>query len=152
MKAGRYVEYDGQRTEIQQLKEKDAIIRLFGRRLRVIRSPRDGKNKEPWYILTNDLASSRTKVVRIYYHRFEIEETFKDIKHIFELKRTRLNKPLSLKLLLWFVALGIAILYLVTRPTKRQLTAGHVKKQTSWLRQAYEMLQQATNLMIWEQG
>jgi len=152
VKAGRYVEYDGQRTEIQQLKEKDAIIQLFGLKLRVIRSPKDGKNKEPWYILTNDLTSSRTKIVRIYYHRFEIEETFKDIKHIFELKRTRLNKPLSLKLLLWFVALGIALLYLVTKPTKRQLTVGHAKKQTSWLRQAYELLQQATNLMLWDQG
>ena len=152
VKAGRYVEYDGQRTEIQQLKEKDATIQLFGLKLRVIRSPKDGKNKEPWYILTNDLTSSRTKIVRIYYHRFEIEETFKDIKHIFELKRTRLNKPLSLKLLLWFVALGIALLYLVTKPTKRQLTVAHIKKQTSWLRQAYELLQQATNLMLWDQG
>lgn len=149
MKAGRYVEFDGQRTEIQQLKEKDAIVQLSGRRLRVIRSPKDGENKEPWYILTNDLTSSRTKVVRIYYHRFEIEETFKDIKHIFELKRTRLNKPLSLKLLLWFVALGIALLYLVTKPTKQQLKCTHPKKRTSWLRRAYEQLQQATGQLLW---
>lgn len=152
MKAGRFVEFDGQRTEIQQLKEKDALIQLYGLTLRVIRSPKGGKNDEPWYILTNDIQSSRTKVVRIYYHRFEIEETFKDMKHIFELKRTRLNKPLSLKLLLWFVSLGIALLYIVTKPTKQQLTAIHPKKQTSWLRQAYEQLQQATSLLLWGQG
>ncbi len=152
MKAGRLVEFDGQYTEIRQLQEKDATIELYGLTLRVIRSPKDGNNDEPWYVLTNDFTSSRTKIVRIYYYRFEIEETFKDIKHIFELKRTRLNKPLSLKLLLWFVSLGIALLYLVTKPTKQQLTAGHPKKQTSWLRQAYEQLQQATSLLLWGQG
>lgn len=105
-----------------------------------------------WYVLTNDFSSSRTKVVRIYYYRFEIEETFKDMKHIFELKRTRLNKPLSLKLLLWFVSIGIALLYIVTKPTKQRLVATNPKKRTSWLRQAYELLQQSTNQLLWGQG
>lgn len=94
-------------------------------------------------------------MVKIYYHRFEIEETFKDMKHIFELKRTRLNKPLSLKLLLWFVSLGIALLYATTKPTKASTTnryKTHPKKQTSWLRQAYEQLQQASGLLVWGQG
>ena len=151
VKAGRYVEYDGERTEIQHLKGKDSTITLYGIHLRVIRSTRDGKNDEPWYVLTNDLQKSRTKIVRIYYYRFEIEETFKDMKHIFELKRTRLNKPLSLKLLLWFVSLGIALLYKVTKPTKQQRTT-NPRKQVSWLRQAYEQLQQATSLLLWGQG
>ena len=149
VKAGRFIEFDGDKLQIQKLKEKDATIRLYGLTLRVIRSPKDGKNDEPWYILTNDFESSRTRVVRIYYYRFEIEETFKDIKHIFELKRTRLNKPLSLKLLLWFVALGIALLYIVTKPTKQQIMSGHPKKQISWLRQAYELLQQASGQLLW---
>lgn len=70
------------------------------------------------------------------------------MKHIFELKRTRLNKPLSLKLLLWFVSLGIALLYLAVKPTKQSSP----KKQTSWLRQAYEQLQQASGLLLWGEG
>jgi glucan phosphoethanolaminetransferase (alkaline phosphatase superfamily) len=37
------------------------------------------------------------------------------MKHIFELKRTRLNKPISLKVILWLVSIGIALLYLVTK-------------------------------------
>ena len=152
VKAGRYVELDGQRIEIQKLETKDSTIQLYGLTLRVIRSRRDGKNDEPWYILTNDNSTSRTKIVRIYYYRFEIEETFKDIKHIFELKRTRLNKPLSLKLLLWFVSLGIALLYKVTRPSRQQLAASNPKKQVSWLRQAYEQLQQAYGQLLWGQG
>lgn len=157
VKAGRYIEFDGQRRKIQNLTEKDATVRLYGLTLRVIRSTKDGKNDEPWYILTNDTSRSRTKIVRIYYYRFEIEETFRDMKHIFELKRTRLNKPLSLKLLLWFVSLGIALLYLATRPrqalkytveTEHQANT-HPKKQTSWLRQAYEQLQQASGQLLW---
>ena len=152
VKSGRYVEYDGHTTKIQELKQKDTTIRLYGLTLRVIRSPKDGKNDEPWYILTNDLRGSRTKVVRIYYYRFEIEETFKDMKHIFELKRTRLNKPLSLKFLLWFVSLGIALLYRVTKPTRlktRTTVNTNPMKQTSWLRQAYEQLHQAYGLVLW---
>jgi hypothetical protein len=149
MKAGRFVELDGRRTEIQQLKEKDMTIQLYGLTLRVIRSPKSRRASEPWYILTNDQESSRNKVVRIYYHRFEIEETFRDLKHIFEFRRVKLNKPNSLKVLLWLIFLGMAILYVVTRPTKRRVKQAHPKKQTSWLRQAYEQLHQACGLVLW---
>lgn len=150
LKAGRFVDFDGQKTEVKSLAEKDATVELFGLTLRVIRSPKSRRAKEPWYILTNDFSASRAKVVKIYYHRFEIEETFRDIKHIFELKRTRLQKPNSLKVILWLVSLGIAMLYMVTKPTKH--IAHHLKKQTSWLRQAYEQLQQAYGLLLWGGG
>ena len=149
LKAGRFVEYDGQRSEVKQLKDKDTTIRLYGLTLRVIRSPKSRRAREPWYILTNDMKSSRTKIVRIYYHRFEIEETFKDMKHIWELKRTRLNKPNSLKLILWLVSLGIALLYLATKPNRQQTGQANPKKHISWLRQAYEQLQQASGLLVW---
>lgn len=145
LKAGRFVEFDAERTEVKQLANKDSSIQLFGLTLRVIRSPKSRRAREPWYILTNDFSSSRAEVVRIYYYRFEIEETFRDIKHIFELKRTRLNKPNSLKLILWLVSLGIALLYLASKPTKQS----NPKKQISWLRQAYEQLQQAYSLQLW---
>lgn len=149
LKGGRFVHLGDQRIATKLLAQTDATVELFGLHLRIVRSPKSRRAHEPWYILTNDLSSSRNKVVRIYYHRFEIEETFKDMKHIFELKRTRLNKPLSLKLLLWFVSLGIALLYAVTKPTKTLSKQTHPKKQTSWLRQAYEQLQQASNRLLW---
>ncbi len=152
LKAGRFVEFDRQRTEVKQLKDKDTAIRLYGMTLRVIRSPKSRRAKEPWYILTNDRQSSRSKIIRIYYHRFEIEETFRDVKHIFELKRTRLDKPNSLKVLLWFVGLGIALLFLAAKPTKQQARSVHPKKQRSWLRQSYEQLQQASGLLLWGSG
>lgn len=152
MKAGRFVELNDRKIEIKQLGTKDVVIKLFGLNLRVICSPKSRRSPEPWYILTNDMTSSRTKIVKIYYHRFEIEETFKDIKHIFEYKRTRLTKPNSLKILLWFVSIDIALLYIVTKPTRRGIRASNTKKQTSWLRQAYEQLQQAYGLLLWGDG
>ena len=152
LKAGRFVELDGQRVEVKSLGQRDSTIQLFGLTLRVIRTPKSRRHPEPWYILTNDMQSSRTKIARIYYHRFEIEETFKDVKHIFELKRTRLNQPNSLKVLLWFVCLGIALLYLTAKSTKQQNKHTSPKKQTSWLRQAYEELQQAYGLLFWGEG
>jgi len=148
VKAGRYIEFDGQRLKIQELRQKDAAIKLYGLTLRVIRSPRDGKNNEPWYILTNDMTRSRTKIVRIYYYRFEIEESFKDLKHILEFRRTRLNKPNSLKVILWLMFLGIALLYKVTKPSK-QHQHPNPKKRISWIRQALEQLHQAYGLVLW---
>lgn len=98
------------------------------------------------------MASSRRKIVKIYYHRFEIEEAFKDMKHLFELKHIQFYKPQSLKVLFWFVMLGIAVLYSVTKPTQAQLHSGHPKKRISWLRQAWERMQQAYGLLIWGGG
>jgi len=137
LKAGRFVEYDGQKTEIKALPGKDVTVRLFGLQLRVIRSTKDGKSDEPWYVLTNDFSSSRAKIVKIYYHRFEIEETFRDE-----------NKPNSLKVILWLVGLGIALLYLVTRDSPQQKTV-HPKKQCSWVRQNFETLQRAHIQFLW---
>jgi len=141
LKAGRYVEQDGERIEVKQLKDNDATICLYGLTLRVIRSPKGRRSPEPWYILTNDMRSSRTKVVRIYYHRFEIEETFKDTKHLFELHQLKFTKPTSLKVVLWFVFLGIALLYVVTEPRKQRIGTTNPKKLVSWVRQAYEQFE-----------
>lgn len=44
------------------------------------------------------------------------------------------------------------ILYKVTKPTKHVAHQQYAKKQTSWLRQAYEQLQQASGLLVWGQG
>jgi len=150
LKSGRYVSCDRQKTEVKHLASKDAEVSLFGLKLRVVRSPKSRRAPEPWYILTNDCSSSRDKVVKVYYHRFEIEETFKDTKHVFEFDHVRLTKPNSLKVLLWLIFLGIAVLYKITKPTKHstQLHA-NPKKRISWIRQAFEQLHQAYGLVLW---
>lgn len=143
LKAGRYVLYGNQQLTVEELAEKDTAIELFGLSLRVVRSPKHRGMSEPWYILTNDFSSSRAKVVKIYYHRFEIEEDFKDIKHILGLKRTRLNNPNSLKVILWLMAIGMALLYLATKAFITREQQVHLKKQRSWFRIAFESWQRA---------
>jgi len=113
LKGGNYVTCNGQETKIEGLLAKDETVELFGMSLRVVRSPKSRRAPEPWYILTNDQSSSRNKIVKIYYHRFEIEETFKDTKHLFELHHLKFSRPTSLKVVLWLVFLGIALRYVL---------------------------------------
>ncbi|MEJ0073201.1 MAG: transposase [Candidatus Saccharibacteria bacterium] len=148
LKAGNYAECDDQQLRIGELSAKDTTVRLFDLRLRVVRSPKSRKATEPWYILTNDMSSNRDTVVKIYYHRFEIEETFKDTKHLFGLHRLKFDRPTSLKVVLWLVFLGIALLYAVTKPPKqRKQHTTNPKKCRSWIRVAYEHFQRQLNLL-----
>ena len=141
LKAENYVECDGQKTKIENIPSRDQKVKLFGLTLRVIRSPKSRRAKQPWYILANDMDSSRNKIVKIYYHRFEIEETFKDSKHLFELHRLSFNRPTSLKVVLWLAFIGIALLYAAIKTDKQQSAVHNPKKLISWVRQAYEQFQ-----------
>lgn len=151
MRADRLVELAGATLAAKALHGHDNTIRLYGYTLRVVRSRKPKRGCEPWFILTNDLTSTPKRVLKVYRHRFEIEETFKDMKHIFELKRTRLNKPASLKVILWLVSIGIALLYLVTRDDMTDERQNNPKKWRSWIRMGYERLEQALTIMLWEQ-
>jgi hypothetical protein len=147
LKAGRLVEVAGidKPIRINTARRADMRVTIAGIKLRVIRSPKNGKDNEPWYILTNDLDSSRNRVIKIYYHRFEIEETFRDIKTMVGLRRTKLYKPESLASILWFASLGIIILYLTGLKTigykelVRLLKQPHPKKKLSWYRILIEL-------------
>jgi hypothetical protein len=108
--------------------------------LRVIRSDEPDEDGEPWYILTSDMTKGRKNIIEIYYHRFEIEETFKDLKHILGLKLTRLTKPLSLKILLWFTSLRFILAYLASYQDPRYGRRRHPKKKISWMRRLTEEL------------
>lgn len=73
LKAGRLVEIRGRRFKVKNLSSSDATVNISGIHLRVVRSDTP-KTGEPWYILTSDMDSARKKIIKIYYHRFEIEE------------------------------------------------------------------------------
>jgi len=141
LKAGRYVEVVGQPVPVRALVGADSIINLNGIQLRVIRSE-EPKQGEPWFILTSDFASSRDQIIQIYYHRFEIEETFKDLKHVLELHQARLFKPLSLKVLLWFAALSVILSFLTTKWQEKNRHR-HPKKTLSHYKMFFEAGQRA---------
>lgn len=88
-------------------------IWTYGHRLNLVVTPEpdvrlktSGKAKEPWFIVTNDLEALAEEVTEIYYHRFEIEEVFKDAKRLFGLEWMKFKIPERLVTVLWFVVLG----------------------------------------------
>jgi len=79
--------------------------------LRLIRSDKPSGESEPWYIITNDKRSGRERIIDIYYHRFEIEELFRDGKRVFGLEYIKVKKDSTFRILLWFVMLGMWFLW-----------------------------------------
>jgi hypothetical protein len=149
MKANRLVEIGGGRLKVGELVAVDATVSIAGMKLRIVRSD-DPETGEPWYILTSDLSTSRDKIIRIYYYRFEIEESFKDVKHVRDLDKLQVNLALSLKVVLWFVMLGIILLYLsaikAMGATWFEERTTHPKKRLSWYRWLHELLE----WLIWQ--
>lgn len=111
----------------------------------------DGKTMEPWYLLTNDLELAAEEVTAVYYYRFEIEEVFKDAKHLFGLEYVRFKLPERLTTVLWFVVLGFWLHgYLestVTDSATTVQTAKHCRVQSRthyWIEQIRQALQMET--------
>lgn len=139
--------------------EKDVRVTIYGRTLRVIVSEKCSERKdsqgreEPWYILTNDMTISREQGIATYYFRFEIEETFKDLKHINKLKISfRIKKKCTFTILLWFSILTIWLAFLLKK-TRRYLFIRMKQKHRKKLaitRFFFESIQQAKNVLFHE--
>lgn len=131
---------------------KDAIISLFGYKMRLIVSPPPPKQQNPkkkqntqrWYILTNDLDTTREGVLLIYATRFEIEETFKDYKHIQKLKRLRIKLIATFTILLWFASVAQWLAWWTKgEQAKKPEKLVNPKKKRSFFRIFWEDLQRA---------
>jgi hypothetical protein len=149
MKAGRLVELGGSKFKVSELASADTTISIEGMKLRIVRSD-DPETGEPRYILTPDMTTTREQIIRIYYYRFEIEESFRDVKHVRDLHKLQVDLALSLKVVLWFVMLGIVLLYLSAQKAMgkhwfEQRTT-HPKKRLSWYRWLHELLE----WLIWQ--
>lgn len=145
---------------------KDTQIRLYGQTVRLVISPppprklvkKEGKKAERWYILTSDLTSPRETILKIYYHRFEIEETFRDLKHTSKLKKFFIKKILSFKTLLQFICLGFWLAFWCLNLGKLAkltlYTITHPKKKRSYFRVWLEEILrlQRVNLKLWDTG
>lgn len=106
-----------------KIKQKDSVVTVYGKPLRLVISNKDTHHPEPWYILTNDMTSSRKKIIDTYYHRFELEETFKDVKHVQGLEILQVAKETTFKTLMWFMILGCWIGYLTEGLARRAAEA-----------------------------
>jgi hypothetical protein len=149
MKAGKSVVRELKRknktVSLRTISWSDFEVTIYGRKLRVIRSSKTLQKKlnasECWYIITNDFISTRETILNTYYHRFEIEEAFKDIKHIFNTNQNYIQRTATLEVILWFQILGFWLLWLTSNiPKIRDKINIKFKKQLSWFRLAWEQL------------
>lgn len=130
---------------------KSAEIILFGYKMRLIVSPPPPKQTNPkkqqetqrWYILTNDMTATREGILRIYATRFEIEEVFKDYKHIQKLKLLRIKKKETFTILLWFATIAFWVAWWTKGTRETAKNPVHPKKKRSFFRIFWEELQRS---------
>lgn len=91
----------------------DQTVTGYAHLLRLVVSDKKKGMKQPWYLITNDFSSTREEIISDYYHRFEIEEFFKDAKWLLGLEWVRFLKIQSMAVVLWFVLLGFWFLHTV---------------------------------------
>jgi hypothetical protein len=101
----------GEVFKVKDSTENDFEVIAYGKNLRVVISERLKDTDEPWYLITNDFTSKREKIIDQYYHRFEIEEFFRDAKRLLGLEYVNFKKKKSLAIILWFIILGIWFLW-----------------------------------------
>lgn len=138
----RVIAADGTKQRIAAFAPGSYTVR-FGCKLRLVVGQQRSGEEEPWYILTTDWVTSTEQILNIYYHRFEIEELFRDMKSLLQAKGAHLQKPGNLATLLWFICLGILLLVLC-QPMPQAYTSrsqAHPKKKLSVIRVLFEHLE-----------
>lgn len=126
-------------------RSKDQMVTGYNHILRLVVSDKKKRMKEPWYLVTNDFSSSRETIISDYYHRFEIEEFFKDAKWLLGLEWVRFLKQQSMAVVLWFVILGLW--FLDTLPQKTSVPTWKNHHQLSCNRYFWELAQREKNAL-----
>lgn len=123
-KKDKHISYQMRKIPLRNLPwfENDCMVEVYTDIiLRVVVSEKKKDMEESWYLITNDAKSKRDEVIARYYFRFEIEETFKDLKYIQELKKFfRIKTERTFKVLLWFCILSVWLTFLLEK-TKQYL-------------------------------
>jgi len=117
----------------------DQRITGYTTQLRLVVSDDPGNGNEPWYLVTNDVVSTREGIITDYYYRFEIEEFFKDAKWLQGLEHLQVKKIQSMSIVLWFVILGWWCIALLKRNTP-VVQGHHVHDKLSYPRLIMEAL------------
>lgn len=125
----------------------DLSVRVYNSDLRFVVSDDPENGNEPWYLITNDTISVRNGIVNDYYHRFEIEEFFKDVKWLQGLETIQVRTIKSMSAVLWFVILGWW--FMAALSIKTPLLQGrHLHDKLSFPRLVAEALARAEQALI----
>jgi hypothetical protein len=134
---------NGRLIKAGDMRRDDQKAKAWDCRLRLIVSDKLKDMQEPWYLATNMEEKTREEIVDIYYHRFEIEEFFRDAKRLLGLEYVKVKKKESLAILLWFALLSNWVLCSLADILKRHcrsIFADLVKAGLSRVRISFELL------------
>lgn len=132
---------NGREIKARDMKRTDARVHVYENNLRYIQSDLVAGCREPWYLITNLFQETREGIIDIYYHRFEIEEFFRDAKRLLGLEWITFKTARSLSLTLWFVILGTWCLSHLAQLLTRVQESQRVKLKLSRIRYVFELLQ-----------
>jgi hypothetical protein len=89
----------------EDFKTNDVLVHAYDNDLRLVVSDKPANDNDPWYLITNDATATRDGIITMYYHRFEIEEFFRDCKRIIGFEYLRFKTTRGLSIALWFAIL-----------------------------------------------
>lgn len=140
----------GKPCAAEDFRKHDIHVYAYGHTLRLVHSDNPGNGNDPWYLITNDIGSTREDIILMYYHRFEIEEFFRDAKRLLRLEWTRFKTTQSLSIALWFAILTCWLFERITAKLADAQEAERVRWHVSLFRYVqesfvHEMLRAAEN-------
>lgn len=116
----------------------NVLVHAYGHDLRLVVSDKPTNDNDPWYLITNDTQSSREAVITRYYHRFEIEEFFRDAKRLLRLEWVHFKTVQSLTITLWFALLTTWFFERIARALTDAQEAERKRWRVSRFRYVYE--------------
>ncbi len=143
VKKGKSIQYVNSKKKVLALNKRknDSEVFVYEFKLRLVMSDTLEGMNEPWYLITNDMDTNRKKIVDEYYHRFEIEEFFRDAKRLLGLENLNVTKPLSLSVALWFTVLGVWFYNKMEEKMNENERKEKEAMRLSSIRYSYEILQ-----------
>lgn len=146
LKAGRKVAElpwadPGETIPVGEVSQLETTCACADQSVRLVRSTLRSGMGEPWFLLTNLPGEvSRQQVLHRYAERFEIEESFKDLKRVQRYEWQQIRLPEVMRSVLLFTFLGWWLLWRHVARQGKALVREHPKKQRSWFRQTWEYL------------
>lgn len=113
----------------------------YGHTLRLVRSDQPDNENDPWYLITNDADSTKDEIISRYYHRFEIEEFFRDAKHLLNLEYVRFKTVQGLTNALWFALITTWLFATVSATLTDEQEAQRKQWRLSQFRYVLELLE-----------
>lgn len=97
--------------KVKGSQKKDFLAYVYDHDLRIVISEQKPGMDEPWFLVTNDFNATRNTIINRYYHRFEIEEFFRDAKRLLGLEWVTCKQINTLYVILWFTVLSCWFLW-----------------------------------------